>query len=90
MSLKVTFDYDFDSRLYMLSEDSEANSWTVVVHCKNGDTQISTPDNFAEYPGCETHEGKVAWYVDHFEAERIEIQRSGKESVFVRHPNLDL
>ena len=90
MSLEVTFDYDFDSSLYMLTKDPDARNWTVVVHCKNGDSHVTSPDKFSEYPGCETHESKIAWYVDYYEAEKVEIQRSGEHPVFIRHPNLDI
>ena len=90
MTIDVTFDYDFDSDLYMVAGDPDAGNWTVIVHCKNGKTHITSPEHFAEYPGCETHEGEIAWYVDHFGAEKVEVQRSGQESVFVRHPNMSL
>ena len=89
-ALQISFDYDYDSNLYMLSKAPGAKNWTVIVHCQDGRSHIPSLRKFTPYPGCETHEGEPAWFVDYFRAEKVEIQRPGLKSVFVSHPDLGL
>ena len=84
--IDVSFDYDYDSDLYMLSKDPDAENWKVIVHCRDGQKHILSLEKFCAYPGCATREGEAAWSIDYFKSEKIEIQRSGLGAVFVRHP----
>jgi hypothetical protein len=86
-SLDVSFEHDYDSNLYMLSKDPDANNWTVIVHCKDGRKNVSSIEKFVPYPGCAIHENESAWYVEYFGPEKIEIQRSGRDSVYIKHPD---
>ena len=86
--LDVSFAHDYDSDLYMLSKDPEAENWTVSVHSRDGAEHPSRLEKFVAYPGCDTHEGKAAWLVEYFEPEKIEIRRPGLRAVMVRHPDL--
>ncbi len=88
--IDVSFDYDFDSDLYMFSKAPDAKNWKVIVHVKNGDKKVPSIAKYSAYPGSPTHEGETAWSVDYFNAEKIEIQRANLESVFVRHPHGNL
>ncbi len=90
MTLQISFDYDFDSDLYILSKDPDAKSWTVIVHCGDGKSHMPPLEKFVPYPGTEVHEGEAAWLVDYFRAEKVEIQRPGQKSEFVSHPDLGL
>lgn len=85
--IKVIFQHDFDSDLYMLTKEPSAANWQVIVHCSDGRKHTPAIENFSAYPGCETHENKVAWPVDYFLAEKIEIRRPGRKTVILRHPN---
>ena len=85
--IDVSFDYDYDSNLYMLSKDHNAKYWKVIVHCGNGQKHLPSLEKFVAYPGCAPHEGEVAWLVDYFKPEKIEIQRPGLRTVIVRHPD---
>ena len=88
--IDVSFAYDYDCDLHMLSKDPDAKSWKVIVHCKDGEKHVALPCKFLPYPGCVTHEGEVAWLVEYFfHAEKIEIQRPGLENVIVRHPDTE-
>lgn len=86
-SLDVSFEHDYDSNLYMLSKDPDARNWTVIVHCRDGKKYASSIEKFVPYPGCATHENESAWYVEYFEPEKIEIQRAGLATVFLKHPD---
>ncbi|MCP4425391.1 MAG: hypothetical protein GY803_12925 [Chloroflexi bacterium] len=88
MALDVSFHYDYDSDLYMLSKDPRAKNWTVIVHCKDGRSHTPALVKFTPYPGCETHEGEAAWLVDYYGAEKVEIKRPLRKSVFATHPDL--
>lgn len=83
----ISFDYDFDSSLYMLSKDPDAASWKVIVHCKGGEKHFPQIEKFFPYPGCENHEGEAAWLVDYFKPEKIEIQRPKLKAVIFRYPD---
>lgn len=85
--IDISFKHDYDSNLYMLSKDPDAKNWTVIVHCRDGKKYVSSIEKFVAYPGCKTHEGEYAWYVDYFKPEKIEIRRTGLETVIVRHPD---
>ena len=86
--IDVSFDWDFDSDLYMLSKAPDAKNWKVIVHLKNGNVDVPSIETFSPYPGCPTHEGEAAWFVS-FHAERVEIQRPSLEPVIVRHPTME-
>ena len=85
--INVSFEYDYDSNLYMLSKESGAENWTVIVHCGDGTKHLPKIEKFVAYPGCKTHEGEPAWLVDYFKPKKIEIQRPGLSGVMVRHPD---
>lgn len=85
--IDVSFEYDYDSDLYMFSKDPDAEKWKVIVHCRDGQKHVPSIEKFFAYPGCETHEGEAAWLVDYCNPEKIEIQRPGLKAVIVRHPD---
>ena len=86
LSINVSFEHDYDSTLYMLSRDPDAKNWKVIVHCKSGKKHVSSIEKFVPYPGCATHEGDVAWLVEYFNPEKIEIQMSDMKIVTIRYP----
>ena len=90
MTLDVSFDYDYDSDLYMLSKGLKAKNWMVIVHCKDGRSHTPSLEKFTPYPGCDPHEGAAAWLVDYYGAEKVEIKRPFRKPVFVTHPDLGL
>ena len=88
--IDVSFEYNYDCDLHMLSKDPGAKSWKVIVHCKDGEKHVELPCKFLPYPGCSINEGEVAWPIDYFgHAEKIKIQRPGLEDVIIRHPDTE-
>ena len=85
----ISFDYDYDSNLYMLSKDLGAKNWKVIVHCADGKKHVPPIEKFYAYPGCSTHEGEAAWSIEFYKAINIEIKRPGMETVIFRHPDSD-
>ncbi len=85
--IDISFEHDYDSNLYMLSKDLDAKNWKVIVHCRDGQKYDPSIEKFIAYPGCATHEGEIAWLVEYFNPEKIEIQRPSLETVIVRHPD---
>lgn len=85
--MEVSFSYDYDSDLHMLCKEPEAREWKVLVHCANGEKHSPSIETFTPYPGCDPHEGAVAWLVDYFRPETIEIQRPGKKAATIKHPD---
>ncbi len=85
--IDVSFEHDYDSNLYMLSKDSGARNWKVVVHCRDGQKYFPSIEKFVAYPGCATHEDEAAWLVEYFNPEKIEIQRLTLKTVSIRHPD---
>ena len=85
--LDVTFAHDYDSSLYMLSNDPGAKNWKVIVHCKDGQKHVPSIERFVAYPGCDTHEGKTAWLIEYYEPEKIEIRRPSRTNVVIKHPD---
>ncbi len=85
--INVSFEHDYDSDLYMFSKDPKAKNWNVTVHCKDGKKYVPSISKFYAYPGCKTHEGEASWMVDYYKAEKIEIERPGKKTVILKHPD---
>ncbi len=85
--IDVSFDYDYDSDLYMFSKDPDAKNWKVIVHCNNGQKKVPSIEKFVPYPGCKTHEGEAAWLVEYFNSDKIEIQRPSMKTVTIKHPD---
>ncbi len=92
MSFKidVSFTYDYDSDHYLITKVKDAQSWSVIVHCKDGVKHTARVGKFCAYPGCDTHEDATAWCIEYFKAEKIEIQREGHKSIFINHPDKDI
>ncbi len=88
--LQISFAYDYDSDHYLISKAKDARSWQVIVHCKDAEQHTTKAGLFTPYPGCDTHEGATAWYIDYYGAEKIEIQREGHKPVFINHPDKDI
>jgi hypothetical protein len=86
-SIDISFDYDFDSNLYLLARNPEADTWTIIVDCEGGARYQPQIETFSAYPGCATHEGETAWLVDYFKAEKVHINRPGQETEVVLHPD---
>jgi len=85
--MDISFDYDYDSDLYMLSNDPEVENWKVIVHCRDGEKYVPSIEKFFAYPGCATHEGEAAWLIEYYKPVKIEIQRPGLETEIIKHPD---
>lgn len=85
--LGIEFAHDYDSDLYMISGDANANQWKVTVCCENGKEYYPSVSKFYAYPGCETHEGKAAWLVEYYRPKEIKIQIKNQETVIIKHPD---
>lgn len=88
--LDVTFDYDFDSNLYMFSKASDAKNWKVTLHCLNNKKTVALMDKFSAYPGCNEHSGETSWMIEGYRPEKIEIKRPGQQPVLIEHPDSKL
>ena len=85
--MDVSFDYDYDSNLYMLTKDPDAENWKVIVHCRDGKKHVPSIEKFFAYPGCATHEGEAAWLIEYYKPEKIEIQLPSLKTEIIKHPD---
>lgn len=85
-SLEISFDYDSDSNLYMLSRRVDARTWNVTIVCRDGERHIARAERFFPYPGTNPHENEPAWSLEYYQPESIEITRPGMAIVSIPHP----